>query len=257
MVELTENEQRARRRICLAVDTPTVEDGLSLAEELGDVVGLFKIGKELHTTACNGGVPIVKYVNMYSPNGDPNVFLDLKFHDTPQTVYGAAKAATVPGVKMFNVHVAGGEVMCKKAVEGAYEAGTSSEMRGRVPYVIGVTVLTSLNDADLRAQGLGISYDDLVKIRTELARKWGLAGVVCPANKAGTLEKEFGSDFLYVTPGVEWKGKSGEGQKQLYTPDRAVQDCSNSILVIGSAITKADHRHGAAYGILEAMAPHV
>src|SRR3989338_3598678 len=130
-------------------------------------------------------------------------------------------------------------------------------MKGKFPYVIGVTVLTSLNDEDLAAQHLGIKYDDLVRRRTELAREWGLAGIVCPANKAGALEKEFGSDFLYVTPGIEWGGNAGEGQKQLYTPDMAVRDCHSSILVFGSAVSKAVDRRATAYAILRAMAPYV
>ena len=101
---------------------------------------------------------------------------------------------------------------------------------------------------------MSISYDDLVKRRTELAKKWGLDGIVCPAKKAGGLEKEFGSDFMYVTPGIKWAGIQREGQKQLYTPDLAVKDCSSSILVIGSAITKAENRVQTAYDILQAMA---
>ena len=142
--------------------------------------------------------------------------------------------------------------MCRKAVEGAAKG---AEKRGiERPKVIGVTVLTSLSDEDLEAQSLGIKYDDLVRRRTELARKWGLDGIVCPASKAGALEKEFGSDFVYVTPGIEWKGKQGAGQKQLYTPDLAVRDCSCSILVIGSAITKAQDKKATAYEILQAMA---
>jgi orotidine-5'-phosphate decarboxylase len=257
MVELTENEQRARKRICLALDVPTVRDALALSSELAEYVGMFKIGKQLHTAACNEAVPIVG--RTWANGGE--VFLDLKFHDTPQTVYEASKAAVVPGVKMFNVHVAGGEAMCKEACRGAVDGANryldSSLPAVQRPYVIGVTVLTSLNDADLQAQGLGISYNDLVMRMTKLAREWGLDGIVCPANKAGALEKEFGSDFLYVTPSIEWKGKSGAGQKQLYTPDRAVQDCKSSILVAGSAITKAADRRATAYEILQAMAPFV
>ena len=112
------------------------------------------------------------------------------------TVYNYGKAAAVSGVYVFNIHVAGGEAMCREAVRGAYEAGTSAEMRREpMPKVIGVTVLTSLDDDDLAVQGLGTKYDDLVRRRTELAKEWGLAGVVCPASKAGGLEKEFGSDL--------------------------------------------------------------
>lgn len=262
-------EQEARRRVCLALDVPSVADALELAEELADFVGLFKVGKQLHTAACNEGVPIVDRVYAANSDGSDNVFLDLKLHDTPNTVLEAARESAVPGVNVFNVHVAGGEVMCKKAVEGAYEG--SQQRKIRQPKVIGVTELTSLNDDDLKVQGLGISYDDLVKRRTELAREWGLDGVVCPANKAGELEKRFGPDFIYVTPGIEWGGLSGAGQKQLYTPDRAVRDCSCSVLVIGSAITKAgnvyeqdkkrlarkgtsEDRRKTAYEIIRAMA---
>jgi orotidine-5'-phosphate decarboxylase len=240
----------ARYKTCLAVDVSKVSDAIVLAKEVSGLVGFLKIGKETHTSACNEGISIIKEMCQYGGG----VFLDLKFHDTPQTVYGAAKAATVPGVSIFNIHVAGGEMMCKKAIEGATEEAEVKKI-GR-PRVIGVTVLTSLNDKELAKQGLGIKYDDWVKRNTELAKKWGLDGVVCPANKAGTLEKEFGK-WLYVTPGIEWKGKSGLGQQQLYTPDKAVQDCKSSILVIGSAITKAQDKRKTAYEILQAMAPYV
>lgn len=250
-MELTEKEQQARKRVCLALDVPTVDEALSLAGELSDYVWMYKIGKELHTAACNEGVPIVKKV--FDRKGA--AFLDLKFHDTPNTVYGAAKASAVPGVSFFNIHVAGGEEMCKKAIEGAYEGAQARGLER--PGVIGVTVLTSLDDADLKTQNLGISYDDLVMRRTELAKNWGLDGIVCPAKKAGELEKKFGSDFMYVTPGIKWAGVQREGQKQLYTPDKAVQDCSNSILVIGGAITNAEDKKATAYGILQAMAQHL
>ncbi len=116
-MELTEKEQQARKRVCLALDVPTVDEALSLAGELSDYVGMCKIGKELHTVAGNEGVPIVREI--FDRKGA--AFLDLKYHDTPNTFYGAAKASAVPGVSFFNIHVAGGEEMCKKAVEGAYE----------------------------------------------------------------------------------------------------------------------------------------
>lgn len=253
MPELIEKEQRARERVCLALDVPTVQDALDMASELVPYVGTFKVGKQLHTAAGNEGINIVKEIE----ERGGRIFLDLKLHDTPNTVYEASKAGTVPGVYVFNVHVAGGEEMCRKAVEGAYDGTLGWFPEGeRIerPKVIGVTVLTSLDDGDLETQGLGIGYNDLVRRRTELAKKWGLDGVVCPANKAGGLEKEFGSDFLYVTPGIKWAGKQGAGQKQLYTPDRAVRDCSNSILVVGSAVTKAEDKSGTAYEILKAMA---
>lgn len=251
-MKLTEKEQQARKRVCLALDVPNVYKAISLAGELSNYIGMCKIGKELHTAACNEGIPIIKEI--YDRKGA--VFLDLKLHDTPNTVYGAAKASAVSGVSFFNIHVAGGEEMCKKAIEGACEGAQARGLPER-PGVIGVTILTSLDDDDLKTQNLGVGYDDLVKRRTELAKKWGLDGIVCPAKKAGGLEKEFGSDFMYVTPGIKWAGVQREGQKQLYTPDKAVQDCTSSILVIGGAITKAEDKKATAYEILQAMAKYL
>lgn len=247
---LTEKEQAARKRVCLALDVPAVKTGLDLVSELSDFVGSYKVNN-LHKVAANEGISIIKEIQ--KRGGE--TFLDLKYHDTPATVFNYARDSAVPGVYVFNIHVEGGEAMCKKAVEGANEG---AQARGiERPKVIGVTVLTSLSDEDLKAQGLDIKYDDLVRKRTECAREWGLDGIVCPASKAGTLAKEFGSDFIYVTPGIEWGGKAGEGQKQLYTPDKAVQDCKSSILVIGSAITKAKDKRATSYEILKAMAAHL
>lgn len=248
MIKLSQKEQEARKRICLALDVPTVQDALNLVDELSDYVGTFKVGKQLHTSAGNESVNIIKEIC----DRGGNTFLDLKLHDTPNTVYQASKASAVDGVYVFNIHVAGGEAMCRKAVEGAKEMAQTNGIKR--PKVIGVTVLTSLSDEDLAVQNLGIGYDDLVLKRTQLAKEWDMDGVVCPASKAGELEKQFGSDFMYVTPGIQWGGKAGVGQKQLYTPDMAVKDCSNSILVIGSAITKAENKKTAAHEILQAMA---
>jgi len=248
-MELTQKEQEAKSRVCLALDVPTVDDALDLTAELSDFVGMFKINS-LYVAAVKEGVDIVREIS----KKEGSVFLDLKWHDTPNTVYNYAKDVG-PGVRMFNVHIAGMETMCKKAVEGAYD-GAQVERIER-PEVIGVTELTSVEDKDLELQGLGINYDDLVRKRTELARKWGLDGVVCPANKAGDLEREFGSDFTYVTPGIKWAGLQREGQKQLYTPDLAVGDCSSSILVIGGAITKAEDKRKTAYEILQAIAQNL
>lgn len=269
-MQLTKKEQEARKRVCLALDVPTTSEGLRLAGELSDLVGMCKINS-LYQVATNEGINIIKEVS----DRKGYIFLDLKFHDTPNTVYNYAEAVSVPGVSFFNVHIGeSGEKMCKKAVEGAYEG---AQLRGiKRPGVIGVTVLTSVGDGDLEKEGINTKYDDLVRRRTELARKWGLDGIVCPAKKAGALEKEFGSDFMYVTPGIKWAGVQREGQKQLYAPDLAVRDCKNSILVIGGAITTAgdvyetkdggkilirkgivEDRRTAAYEILQAMAKYL
>jgi len=257
MVDLNEKEQTARMRACIALDMKSegeqnVHDSLALASRMAPYIGTAKVGKQPHTEAGNAGIKIVE--KLYDDGKGIESFFDLKFHDTPNTVFQASKAATIPGVYVFNIHIAGGEEMCKKAVDGAKEA---AEARGiKAPRVIGVTVLTSLDDEDLAKQGLGISYDDLVMRRTELAREWGLGGIVCAANKAGALEKRFGFDenFVYVTPGIKWAGIQGKGQKQLYTPGMGARDCRNSIQVWGSAVTKADNMELAAYEMLQDMA---
>ena len=249
--ESNEKEKRARERMCLALDVPSVKEALILVSELSDYIGIFKVGKQLHTAAGNEGINIIKEIQ----ERGGKVFLDLKLHDTPNTVYEAGKACAVPGVLIFNIHVSGGEEMCKKAIEGAKKGAENNKIKR--PLVIGVTELTSLDDKDLLTQGLNINYDNLVTRRTYLAKLWGLDGVVCPASKAGELEREFGSDFIYVTPGIKWAGRSGEGQKQLYTPDKAVRDCNNSILVLGSAITKAENRRETAREILRTIATEI
>lgn len=240
---------RAKERLCFALDVPAVQDALDFGKELGDLVGYFKVGKELFIASANQGIPIVR--ELYADWGRPNVFLDLKLHDTPATVYAASRQCTQEGVYMFNIHIAGMENMCRKALEASYEGSAKNGIRR--PQVIGVTELTSLNDDDLRIQGISHSYDSLVRRRTELAREWGLDGIVCPARSAGSLEKEFGSDFLYVTPGIEWQGLAGDGQKQLYGPEQACRDCSNSVLVVGSAIRKSPEPRKTAYDILNSI----
>lgn len=250
-MELTEKEKSAKERICLALDVPTVNDALSLVEELSGLVGYFKIGKELHCAACNEGIPIVRKI--YDLGG--KVFLDLKLHDTPNTVYKASRASVLPGIAFFNIHVAGGKDMCEKALLGAKER--ANELNIPSPKVIGVTVLTSLDDNDLKEQNLGISYKDLVIQRAKLAQEWGLDGIVCPANKAKEIQTQLGVDYLFVTPGIKWAGKHGTGQKQLYTPDKAVQDSNNSILVIGGAITKAENRRDTTFEIICNMSEYI
>src|SRR3989344_7977876 len=124
-IQLTEQEKKAGQRSCIALDVPTVADGLNLADELSPFGFMYKVGKELHTSAGNEGINIIREI--YQRGG--SVFLDLKLHDTPQTVYRAAKACTVPGIHIFNLHISGGEKMCKEAVRGACEVAYADDAR--------------------------------------------------------------------------------------------------------------------------------
>lgn len=252
MTQLTPNQLKARERICLALDVPTVDEAIALAGELHPYIGRFKIGMQLHNTAGHEARNIVGEV--YQITQDPTTFLDLKWLDIPQTVKATAKAAAQPGVYMANIHIAGGgEAMCKAALEGMYEG--AQERNIPTPKVIGVTVLTSMDDDDLAQINLG-QYDDEVLRRAELAKKWGLDGIVCPARIAGEMEKRFG-EWIYATPGIQYGDTKGDGQKQLYTTDLAVQDSKYSRLVIGSALRKAPNRVQRAKDILNLMAPYV
>lgn len=160
----TQKEKQARERVCLALDVHTLEEGLGLTKELSDYVGSVKINS-LYNSAINQEKNAVKEINQRGSE----TFLDLKYHNTPNTVFNYGYASAIPGVYMFNIHVAGGEETCKKAMEGAYKG---AQERGiKRPKVIGITVLTSLDDTDLEEQRINVKYDDLVRKRTELAKK--------------------------------------------------------------------------------------
>ncbi len=257
-IEIKAKEALAKIRFCLAIDHVSApQEALDIARELSDVAGTIKVGSTLHTRAGREGVPIVTRIF----EGGTRVFLDLKYHDTPDQVYGSARESAYAGVFMFNTHIAGGERACKEALRGAHDGAELHKVNR--PLVIGVTELTSIEDEDLAKQGLNTTYDALVLKRAEQAREWGLDGIVCPASKAGELEKRFGR-WLYVTPGIKYGGVQNVGQKQLDTPDGAVQACQSSILVIGSAVfgTKKDpipreQWRNRAYEILQVMAKHL
>jgi orotidine-5'-phosphate decarboxylase len=248
MIELTKEEKSARERVCIALDTESVNQALDWSKRLSTYAGSFKIGKSLHLIAGLEGRNIIYEI---AEIGGAS-FLDLKGHDTPDQIKKYAMAATTFGVYMFNIHI-GNESMTRAAVEGAYEK--SEKYRIKRPLVIGVTELTSLDDRDLEILGNKFSYDDSVLNKAELAIKYGLDGIVCPAKKAGGLEQRFGMELLYVTPGINLGNLLNVGQKQLYEPSNAVKDCSNSILIIGSAITKALNMEEQAYRVLKEMTP--
>ena len=156
---------------------------------------MFKIGKELFTRF---GPEVVKLVHEYGCE----VFLDLKYHDIPNTVKGAANAATQLGVYMFNVHVSGGTAMMKAAVAGATEARKTYNIR--MPKIIGVTVLTSIDqrtlNTDLRISG---NLEEQVLHLAKLAQQAGLDGIVCSAADLQTIKDKLPPNFLYVTPGIK------------------------------------------------------
>jgi orotidine-5'-phosphate decarboxylase len=248
--QLNEKEKLARGKVCLPLDgLNTLEEVKERVEELSPVVGMFKIGKESFTRF---GPEVIKIIQ----DCGADVFLDMKYHDIPNTVKGAANAATRLGVFMFNVHASGGLEMMRAAVEGAKEA--SEEYGIKMPKIIGVTVLTSIDkeimNNDLRVNG---AVEEHVLSLALLAQKAGLDGIVCSAADLQTIKKELPHDFMFVTPGIKGpKTAAGTDQKRVFTPGNALQDGS-SILVIGRTITghkTKEERLRAGYEVLQDMA---
>ena len=249
-MELTDKEQQARKMVCLPLDgLDSMGAVMNRVRELSPVVGLFKIGKETYTRF---GPAAVRAVQEHGAD----VFLDLKYHDIPNTVKGAANAAAGLGVYMFNVHASGGVEMMRAAVEGA-RAG-AEKYGTNVPKITAVTVLTSI-DRDILNNQLRVPgrVDEQVLHYARLAHEAGLDGIVCSAADLSSVRDKLPSDFMYVTPGIKGpRTSAGADQKRVFTPGNAVQDGS-SILVVGRAITDLttpEERVQAGYEVLEDMA---
>jgi orotidine-5'-phosphate decarboxylase len=228
--------------VCLPLDgLNTLAEVQKLVEELSPLVGLFKVGKESFTRF---GPPVVRLVQDHGAD----VFLDLKYHDIPNTVRGASRAAAELGVAIFNVHASGGKAMMVAAREGVEDAAPDSGAR---PKLIAVTVLTSIDDEILKRElGVGGSVEKQVLRLARLTEEAELDGIVCSAADLHALKGKLRPDFLFVTPGI--KGTTtpaGEDQRRVLSPGRAVS-AGSSLLVIGRAITGSPDRRAAAREVL-------
>jgi len=216
-------------RIIVALDYPTAQEALALAGRLEPGSCRLKVGKELFTRA---GPELVATLGKRGFD----VFLDLKFHDIPNTVAAACHAAADLGVWMLNVHALGGARMLQAAREGV-------ERSGHKPLLIAVTILTSMDASDLASVGLAGSPEDNVLRLAVLAETSGLDGVVCSSRETGALRARLADDFLLVTPGIRPAGSAADDQRRIMTPVEAVQSGS-SYLVIGRPVTQADDPEG-------------
>jgi orotidine-5'-phosphate decarboxylase len=210
------------KHIIVPIDVADTAAALELVARLDPKLCRVKVGKELFTAEG----PAV--VGRLQERGF-EVFLDLKFHDIPNTVAGACRAAARLGVWMLDVHASGGETMMRAAREAI--AGVS-----RPPLLIGVTVLTSLSDADLAQIGFSGSAEENVVRLARLARASGLDGVVCSAQEAPAIRAATGADFTLVTPGIRLRGGDAGDQARVVTPVDALRLGAN-YLVIGRSIT--------------------
>src|SRR5690606_23185007 len=208
----------------VALDFPDAAAALGFVDSLKPGAARLKVGKELFTAAGPA------FVEALVQRGF-DVFLDLKFHDIPNTVAQACKAAARLGVWMLNVHALGGRAMMQAAREAV-------ESASRRPQLIAVTVLTSMADADLREVGIEAPALDEVLRLARLAGDCGLDGVVCSAHEAGAIRDAVGEHFLRVTPGIRLPEDAAGDQKRVMTPTLAIQ-AGASHLVIGRSITRA------------------
>jgi orotidine-5'-phosphate decarboxylase len=221
-------ELGAAERIMVALDVPDAEAALRLARRFVGIPCWMKIGMELYYAA---GPQIVREVKAMGAR----VFLDLKLHDIPNTVRGAARSVTRLGVDMFNVHAAGGSAMMRAAVEGASEAASG----GRVPLIIAVTQLTSTDERTLHDEiGIPGPLEEAVVRYARLASAAGLNGVVASAREAAAVKAACGGDFLAVTPGIRPAGADAQDQARVVTPRDAIA-AGSDYLVIGRPITAA------------------
>jgi orotidine-5'-phosphate decarboxylase len=213
-------------RTFVALDTTDLTQALDLANALSGHVGGIKLGKEFFTACGPEGVEAITNCGML-------VFLDLKFHDIPNTVAAAIKASLVFSPYMVNVHACGGETMMRAAAQSAEEAGQDR------PLILGVTVLTSMDESDLKGTGIESSVSDQVLRLASLSQFSGLDGVVCSAREVEDLREHLGEDFKLVVPGIrpEWAQKND--QKRIVTPAAAIS-IGADYLVIGRPITQAN-----------------
>jgi len=216
----------ADSKVIVALDYADAASTLNLVNQLDPALCKLKVGKELFTAA---GPQLVE--KLIAKNFQ--VFLDLKFHDIPNTVKNACEAASNLGVWMLNVHASGGSAMMQAALEGVNKSKHQ-------PYLIAVTVLTSMNQASLNEIGIETSVENHVLRLAKLTENAGLHGVVCSALETQLLKKHLADDFLLITPGIRPASANLDDQSRVLTPSQALQ-MGASYLVIGRPITQAEN----------------
>ena len=235
---------RPEKRIFVALDTASLERGLELARALKGLIGGMKIGKEFYTSLGPAGAREIAAESM-------PVFLDLKFHDIPNTVAGAVRATIPLQPAIINVHTAGGRTMMEAAKRASVEE--SRRLGFNEPLVLGVTVLTSLDDTDLMDIGISGRSLDQVQRLAALAQESGLDGVVCSAAEIEHLRAQCGPVFKLLTPGIRPVWAGNDDQKRVLTPSDAITRGSD-YLVIGRPITANSDPADAARRIGEELA---
>ena len=213
-----------KKPIIVVLDFPDAKSALALAGRLDPAGCRVKVGKELHTAAGPQVIDDLMHRGF-------DVFLDLKFHDIPNTVASACRVAARQGVWMINVHASGGRRMMLAAREAVDFASVK-------PMLIGVTVLTSLSDAEMSEIGFAGTVAENVMHLATLTKDCGLDGIVCSAEEAPGLKAALGAEFQLVTPGIRLEGDARGDQRRVVTPVEAIR-LGSDFLVIGRSITRA------------------
>jgi len=220
----------AKARMILALDVEDFHEAQSIVEEFKDHVGMFKVGKQLFTHC---GPKIVEFIK----GSGAGVFLDLKYHDIPNTVSKAAVEATKLRVDIFNVHAAGGFTMMKKAGEAVFEA--AARLAIDRPKIIAVTVLTSIDDEELKKMGITMSAKVFTRNLALLTKEAGLDGVVASGQEIDLIREVCGRDFLIVTPGVRIT-EAKDDQKRTVSPGEAILRGATYV-VLGRTVLNTEH----------------
>jgi len=234
---------KRRTEIIVALDTASGGRALDLVRSLRGQISIFKVGLELYTAT---GPSIVREIKGLGAE----VFLDLKFHDIPNTVARAAAEAARMGVAMLDLHLSGGAAMIRRAVDEVEATCTLNQIRR--PALLGITVLTSLGDESLPPLGIHRTAQEQVLALAALGQEAGLDGVVASPRELQSLRSRLGSDFVLVTPGIRPEGAPVDDQVRTLTPREAVE-AGADYLVIGRPITGADSPAAAARDILRSI----
>ena len=228
-------------KLIVALDYATEQDAMALVNQLGDAVSYYKVGLELFLNTRGNVVDLIKAQNK-------KVFLDLKFHDIPNTVAQAVAWAASLGVDMFTLHSSGGEEMMRKSVETVNEV--CERLNIKRPNMVGVTILTSFDEEGIAKVGYKNNIADTVLNLAGLCKTSGMSGIVCSPHEAAKIKETYGSDFITVCPGIRPAWAAAGDQKRITTPADAIR-IGVDHMVVGRPITKAENPHEAALKIIE------